>query len=136
MIPLLVRRWSSSSGDSLDGPFIPIYSPAATRQCMNMLSPRPSEATQKRTCYRRPLVVAAYERQRFGGASGAWVNERELATVLKLLPATGRVLDLGCGTGRLSQRLVSGNYEVILLDASDTMLARAVPAVGAPAVLA
>jgi SAM-dependent methyltransferase len=103
---------------------------------MKMLSPRLSEAAQKRTFYRRPLVVAAYDQQRFGGASGAWVNERELTSILQLLPASGRILDLGCGTGRLSQRLVSRNYDVVLLDASDTMLARAVPAVGAPAVLA
>jgi SAM-dependent methyltransferase len=103
---------------------------------MKTLSPRPTEAAQKRTFYRQPLVVAGYDQKRFGGASGAWVNEREITAVLNLLPSAGRVLDLGCGTGRLSQRLVAGGYDVVLLDASDAMLARAVPAVGAPAVLA
>jgi ubiquinone/menaquinone biosynthesis C-methylase UbiE len=103
---------------------------------MKMSSPRLTEADQKRTFYRHPLVVADYDRRRFGGASGAWVNEREIASVLDLLPASGRVLDLGCGTGRLSQRLAERQYDVVMLDASDTMLARAVPAVGASAVLA
>jgi SAM-dependent methyltransferase len=103
---------------------------------MKMLSLQPTEADRKRTFYRHPLVVAEYERRRFGGASGAWVNEREIASVLDLLPPSGRVLDLGCGTGRLSQRLTERDYDVLLLDASDAMLARAVPAVGAPAVLA
>jgi SAM-dependent methyltransferase len=103
---------------------------------MKTFSPRPTEAARKRAFYRQPLVVAGYERQRFGGASGAWVNEREISAVLTMLPSAGRVLDLGCGTGRLGQRLVAGGYDVVLLDASDAMLARAVPIVGAPAVLA
>lgn len=91
---------------------------------------------EKQQFYRQPDVVARYEWQRFGGPSGRWVNEREIAQVLGLLPPTGRVLDLGCGTGRLSRRLVDQGCQVIMLDASDTMLATAVPAVGAPAVLA
>ncbi|HVC32202.1 MAG TPA: class I SAM-dependent methyltransferase [Chloroflexota bacterium] len=94
------------------------------------------DAADKRKFYRQPEVVAAYDRQRFGSPSGAWVNQREIAQVLRLLPDTGRILDLGCGTGRLSQRLAEHGRDVVLCDASDAMLARAVPAVGAPAVLA
>ncbi len=93
-------------------------------------------AAEKRQFYRRQDVVAAYEQQRFGSPSGAWVNEREISQVIRLLPESGRILDLGCGTGRLSRRLVELEREVVLVDASDAMLARAVPAVGAPAVLA
>jgi len=80
--------------------------------------------------------VAEYDRRRFGSPSGEWVNNREIAAVLALLPPGGQILDLGCGTGRLSRQLVARNYKVILLDSSDAMLARAVPAVGAPAILA
>ncbi len=80
--------------------------------------------------------MAEYDRRRFGSPSGEWVSEREISTVCELLPRTGRVLDLGCGTGRLSSRLARDGYGVILLDSSDAMLARAVPTVGAPAVLA
>ncbi len=100
------------------------------------VSPRRDEVAEKRAFYRNPRVVAEYDRQRFGGKSGDWVNEREIAEAMQLLPPVGRILDLGCGTGRLSQRLVTCNYDPILLDASDAMLARAVPTVGAPAVLA
>ncbi len=103
---------------------------------MTPASQRTPAAADKRSFYRRHDVVAAYEQQRFGSASGAWVNQREIAQVIELLPATGRILDLGCGTGRMSRRLSELGREVVLLDASDAMLARAVPAVGAPAVLA
>ncbi|HUX88052.1 MAG TPA: class I SAM-dependent methyltransferase [Chloroflexota bacterium] len=90
---------------------------------------------EKRSFYRQPEVVAAYDRQRFGSPSGVWVNERELHEAVALLPPRGRILDLGCGTGRLSRYLVDHGYDVVMLDASGAMLARAVPNVGAPAVL-
>jgi SAM-dependent methyltransferase len=103
---------------------------------MKTSPPSFTEATAKRTFYRQQRVAAGYDDQRFGSPSGAWVSEREIATITRLLPAGGRVLDLGCGTGRLSQRLTATGRDVVLLDASDAMLARAVPVVGAPAVLA
>jgi SAM-dependent methyltransferase len=103
---------------------------------MKTSAPNLIEVTDKRRFYRQPRVVAGYDDQRFGSPSGAWVNEREIATIVRRLPATGRILDLGCGTGRLSQRLAADGRDVVLLDASDAMLARAVPLVGAPAVLA
>jgi SAM-dependent methyltransferase len=103
---------------------------------MKTSSVQPAGIANKRAFYRNPRVVARYDHQRFGGASGAWVNAREIAEVMRLLPSSGRVLDLGCGTGRLSKHLVERGHDVVLLDVSDAMLARAVPAVGAPAVLA
>jgi len=95
----------------------------------------PSTA-EKQAFYRQSGVVAAYDAQRFGGPSGAWVNEREIGQVLALLPPGGRVLDLGCGTGRLSRRLAAAGHDVVMLDASAAMLARAVESASAPAVLA
>jgi SAM-dependent methyltransferase len=103
---------------------------------MTTVSQYTPASAEKRRFYRQPDVVAAYDQQRFGSPSGAWVNKREIAQVVSLLPESGRILDLGCGTGRLSQQLVELGRDVVLLDASDAMLARAVPAVGAPAVLA
>lgn len=103
---------------------------------MALVSRRTPDAADKRQFYRQPDVVATYEQRRFGSPSGSWVNEREIAQVLSLLPERGRVLDLGCGTGRLSRRLAERGRDVVLVDSSDAMLARAVPAVGAPAVLA
>jgi len=87
---------------------------------MQKLSPMLS--SDKRAFYAQPEVVAAYDQQRFGSPSGNWVNERELALVESLLPGGGRVLDLGAGTGRLSQRLRLHGYSVVALDSSFAML--------------
>lgn len=87
---------------------------------MQKSSPMPSG--DKRAFYAQPEIVAAYEHQRFGSPSGSWVNERELALVESLLPGAGRVLDLGAGTGRLSQRLSLHGYPVVALDSSFAML--------------
>lgn len=87
---------------------------------MQKSSPMPSG--DKRAFYAQPEVVAAYDQQRFGSPSGSWVNERELALIESLLPSTGQVLDLGAGTGRLSQRLSLHGYQVVALDSSLAML--------------
>lgn len=94
-----------------------------------------SAVAEKRGFYRQPEIADTYDRRRFAGASGAWVNERELAQVLALVPPEGRVLDLGCGTGRLSRRLAATGRAVVMLDASEAMLRRARSAVDAPALL-
>lgn len=96
---------------------------------------RPAVA-EKRGFYRQSAVAETYDAQRFGGASGQWVNQREITRVLDLLPEAGRVLDLGCGTGRLSRQLVAAGREVVMLDASAAMLGQAGAPELAPAVLA
>lgn len=61
---------------------------------------------------------------RFGGASGAWVNAREIELALSLLPPFRRALDLGCGTGRLTQALEQ-HGATVGVDTSSAMLAQA-----------
>ncbi len=78
----------------------------------------------KREFYNQEEIAAEYDEQRFGGSSGAWVNARELELALALLPPTGRVLDLGCGTGRLTRALAERG-EAVGLDAANAMLSRA-----------
>ncbi len=78
----------------------------------------------KHEFYDQADIAAAYEEQRFGGSSGAWVHARETELVLSLLPASGRVLDLGCGTGRLTRELARRG-EPVGLDAASAMLSRA-----------
>jgi len=86
----------------------------------------------KPTFYRRPEVVEAYDRQRFSGASGERVGQREINLALDMLPSTGTVLDLACGTGRVAGALRSRGQKVVGLDSSHPMATRAA-ATGVPA---
>jgi SAM-dependent methyltransferase len=50
--------------------------------------------------------------------------DKRVAIVRSLLPA-GRVLDVGCGTGQLAERIVLAGYEVMGVDISPAMLQKA-----------
>jgi SAM-dependent methyltransferase len=65
-------------------------------------------------------------------------DEVNLPALLDLLPAPGRrMLDLGCGEGRLSRYLQAAGYRVVGADAAPTMVRYAVSHdAAAPAVLA
>ena len=78
----------------------------------------------KRAFYSQPRVAEAYDRLRFGSASGAWVNRREIEWAESLLGPCDRVLDLACGTGRLTHAL-SGTGQIVGTDYSAAMLAEA-----------
>lgn len=78
----------------------------------------------KRKFYNQPDIAQTYHEQRFGGASDAWVNAREIELALQLLPVSQRVLDLGCGTGRMT-RALAGRTRLIGVDAANAMLALA-----------
>lgn len=54
--------------------------------------------------------------------------EPELSRVLSLLTPHSRVLDLGCGTGRIANRLAGAGHHVVAVDDSHEMLARVVDA--------
>jgi len=82
----------------------------------------PPSLLDKRAFYRQSNVVSQYDRLRFGSPSGRWVNERELDLVTDLLPPQGRVLDLGCGAGRLSTTLAQQGYDVVGADVSAALL--------------
>ena len=83
-----------------------------------------SSPDAKRQFYARPEIASVYDELRFGGASGAWVDAREIDIVTRLLPPFRRALDLGCGTGRLT-RALAPRGETIGLDSSAAMLAQA-----------
>lgn len=83
-----------------------------------------SSKQAKREFYAQPHVANTYDELRFGGASGAWVDAREIEIVLSLLPPFRRALDLGCGTGRLTRALVQRGV-TIGVDSSSAMLAQA-----------
>lgn len=79
---------------------------------------------EKRQFYSQPHIANAYDELRFGGGSGAWVDAREIETVLALLPPFRRALDVGCGTGRLTRALAQKGA-TIGVDTSAAMLAQA-----------
>jgi SAM-dependent methyltransferase len=67
-------------------------------------------------------TVDRYEDRRFGSRSGQHVNERELRTVLELLPPSGKLLDVPSGTGRLSLFLQQRGFDCHGIDYSESML--------------
>src|SRR5512146_1472901 len=96
---------------------------------MNDYTDRWSRAKQE--FYARPEVAEGYDEQRFGGASGAWVDAREIELIRALVRPFGRVLDLACGTGRVS-RALAGCGATVGVDSSAAMLAAARRAHPAP----
>ncbi|HEY4233509.1 MAG TPA: class I SAM-dependent methyltransferase [Lacipirellulaceae bacterium] len=87
-----------------------------------------------------PAGSASYQlaRERFGRQtmaatyaseySNRWRDRREKACIvhcLESIPRGSRVLDLPCGTGRLTRLLVERGYSVTSADASEAMLSRA-----------
>jgi SAM-dependent methyltransferase len=89
----------------------------------------------KRTFYRQTEVVATYDRQRFGGASGERVSRREIELALDMLPIDGRVVDLACGTGRVAEALRARGQAAVGVDFSPGMATRATAA-GVPSAIA
>lgn len=84
------------------------------------------------------LYSHSLARQRFGRKSLAdkypteysnrWRDRREKACIIECLnaiPAGSKVLDLPCGTGRMTRLLVERGYQVTAADASEAMLGRA-----------
>jgi SAM-dependent methyltransferase len=86
----------------------------------------------KRTFYRQADVVETYDHQRFGGLSGERVSRREIEMALDMLPASGTVLDLACGTARMAVAVVERGQRTLGLDSSWPMAERATAA-GVPA---
>ncbi len=65
----------------------------------------------------------SYDQDRFGTAFGRYLQDREVAQFLSMLDGlSGRTLDLGCGTGKLSIALLQRRRAVISADLSREML--------------
>lgn len=66
-------------------------------------------------------MVAGYDAQ----MAASPLARRDVAFCERAFPAPGRLLDLGCGTGRLCVHLARKGYECVGVDLSPEMLARA-----------
>lgn len=84
--------------------------------------PTDERVAAKRRFYSADSVARGYDRQRFGGRSGQYVNQREIGLVEQLLPAGNRVVDVGAGTGRLGLALKRRGDQVVSCDPSLAML--------------
>ncbi len=73
--------------------------------------------------YSSSEVVTEYDRKRFFGRGGVYINENEVNPIIDLLIKTNnvKVLDLGAGRGRLSRSVKKMGYEVYCLDSSEEM---------------
>ena len=80
---------------------------------------------EKISYYQNRVVVETYDRTRFGGGSGNYVNCRELDMVRQMVPSHGKFLDFPCGTGRITRFLLRRGLNVIAADRSLTMLGKA-----------
>lgn len=82
--------------------------------------------TQIEKYYKKSNVASSYDKRRFSGIGGKYINEEETVSIVKILhrylPSDSKVLDLGAGRGRLSIPLSSSGFTVYCLDSSEEML--------------
>jgi ubiquinone/menaquinone biosynthesis C-methylase UbiE len=89
-----------------------------------MLAESPSHQIAQ-TRFSRPSVAEVYPSE-YGDN---WRHRREKACILECvshIPAGGKILDIPCGTARMTKLLVERGYRVTGADISDAMLARAI----------
>lgn len=93
-------------------------------QALTSLAPGLDSYQQTLERFDQPLVAADYP-DNYGDS---WKDRAERASILSALegiPAGATVLDLPCGTGRLTSMLIEQGYIVTAADSSPHMVARA-----------
>jgi SAM-dependent methyltransferase len=83
---------------------------------------------QKKTHYQSNAVVDAYDDRRFKGGLAGPKSERKWRMILKAvrgIEGIETVLDLPCGTGRFTSRILEHGWRLINGDISGPMLAKA-----------
>lgn len=75
--------------------------------------------------YQDSLEVATYDEVRFTGPKGRLIDHLEKRTIIKALsfvPYGEMILDVACGTGRISELMLTKGYRVIGVDISSEMV--------------
>ncbi len=80
--------------------------------------------------YKNPQIAATYDKQRFQSILGKLGDRTEKRLILNAIARTGitapaKILDLPCGTGRISLTLAEKGYYIEGVDISKEMLAQA-----------
>jgi len=81
-----------------------------------------------RQAYRDETEAASYERIRFShlrGKIGHWLDIRAIRRTMRDLRKNYPVLDLACGTGRITRFLAAEGFAVVGVDMSEQMLREA-----------
>jgi SAM-dependent methyltransferase len=81
-----------------------------------------------------PATLEFYAREAaaYGARSDGIGVSKALGAFLALLPKGGKVLDLGCGTGRDTQAILAAGFDVTAIDGSAEMAAEARKRTGLP----
>lgn len=73
--------------------------------------------------YTLTKVAEKYEHRRLGNNYGRYRHFAELKSIFSLLPEKKlKILEVGCGTGRITEKLVQWGYKVAPTDSSPAML--------------
>ncbi len=83
-----------------------------------------TEEYKAKTTYKGD-VAQDYDNKRFSNSFGRWIDWRERLSVtraMKGIPAGSSVLDMPCGTGRITEHLLDLGYEVSGADISQDMM--------------
>lgn len=81
----------------------------------------------------RGATAARYDEERFTSRKGRWLDRREKRSVTKALKHVDRactILDLPCGTGRITEHLLALGYRVAGADISAEMISHAESRIG------
>lgn len=72
--------------------------------------------------YTKDLTVKVYDKKRFSGKGGQFVNSIERGSIVKFIEKSKSILELGPGTGRLTVLLSRNSPLLFALDSSKEML--------------
>jgi len=79
--------------------------------------------------YQDASVAESYDSRRFSSVKGTLTDFCEKRAIVQLLQkanvANGRVLDIPCGTGRITEQLVNYDFNVVAADISEEMMKHA-----------
>ena len=86
------------------------------------------QSYEAKTRYQDERVADNYDKRRFTGLKGKWTDQLEKKRVRQALAyaiVSGPVLDVPCGTGRMTQMLLDLGYSVTAGDISEIMMKHA-----------